>query len=282
MKITEILVESERIDEGPLGSLTKAAGRGVGNVIGGVAKTAGAVKGAVRGAVDRAKSSFKSGDQAAYSALAGKGSAPAAPAPAGPAGASAGGGIKKFASDFKKGFTGQTDEPAAAPAANKPTVPAAPAAAAKPETPAAEPAAAPAAVTAAPAPKATPAAAQEPTDSNYAGVKKAIAGFDAAQKKEVLAYLLSDPKVKSAIDKTVKPAAPATPAPAATPALAAAQGGEEKPAAAGKKRKTPKAKIAPSQAEIDADRDRLIQPQYDSVNRKGKAVTESFSLYRKR
>jgi hypothetical protein len=301
MKIHEILVESQRVDEGPLGSLAKAAGRGLGNVIGGVAKTAGAVKGAVKGAVDRAKSSFKAGDQAAYSALAGQpGSTPTAPkagqskpaAATAPVGnsqqpAEPKSGVKGFVSGFKKGLAGKTastssggtGSPTSAPKAepeaisqtSAPTTsakPAAPEADPTASTPKAEPTASAKPATPEAPPKENPSAVKTPTDSNYAKVKNALAGFDAIQKKEVLNYLMSDPKVKSELSKKTVP----SPAPAAKP--------EEETTP--KKKTGGRKNVSLSQSEIDADRDRLIQPQYDSVNRKDKAITESFSLYRKR
>ena len=77
MRLNQILTEEQQqeikmLQEGPLGSLVKAAGRGVGNVIGGVAKGVGAVKGAVKGAVDRVKKDFSAGEKGAYDTLAGK------------------------------------------------------------------------------------------------------------------------------------------------------------------------------------------------------------------
>lgn len=67
MKINEILVESQQIDEGPLGSAVKAVGRGVGKAIGGVAKAAGAVAGVAQGA----KTAFQKGKQASIDVIGG-------------------------------------------------------------------------------------------------------------------------------------------------------------------------------------------------------------------
>ena len=111
MRINEILVESQQLDEGPLGSLVKAAGRGVGNVIGGVAGAAGAAKGAVKGAVDRAKSSFKAGEKGAYDTLAGKPTA--APASGGAA-----------APDQTQTNLAKTGNPVGAPSDQAPAAPA--------------------------------------------------------------------------------------------------------------------------------------------------------------
>jgi hypothetical protein len=80
MKINEILVESVQLDEGPFGSMAKAAGagigkavkgvaKGVGKGIGGVAKAAGAVAGAAQGA----KQAYAQGKQAGVDVVAGTG-----------------------------------------------------------------------------------------------------------------------------------------------------------------------------------------------------------------
>ncbi len=228
MRINEILVES-KLDEGPLGSLAKAAGRGVGNVIGGVAGAAGAVKGAVKGAVDRAKSSFKAGEKGAYDTLAGKpAAAPAANqtqanlaktgnpvgAPsdqAEPASAKKPGVLKQIGQavgDFKAGFQqGSGNPPARAPAAAS-------------QAPAK---ATPAASTDQAAP--TQPAANPKADTAYAQAQKAIAGLAPEQKKQLITAIQSDPKVKAAIDKPAakkpaakKPAAAAQKAPAAATA----------------------------------------------------------------
>ena len=76
------------------------------------------------------------------------------------------------------------------------------------------------------------------------------------------------------------PAGGASAAPAATPTAApAAPAGEAPPT---KNKKVAKKKpAAPSQAEIDADRERLMGVTSDSVIRKGKVMSESFSFYRK-
>jgi hypothetical protein len=61
MKINEILVESIQLDEGPFGSIAKAAGTGLGKAVGGAAKGVGAVAGGVAGAWDAAKKGYQSG-----------------------------------------------------------------------------------------------------------------------------------------------------------------------------------------------------------------------------
>ncbi len=58
MRIHEILIESQQLDEGPK---LDAFGRGVGQVVGGVAKGVGAVAGGVRGAFTALKKGYQSG-----------------------------------------------------------------------------------------------------------------------------------------------------------------------------------------------------------------------------
>lgn len=228
MRINEILVES-KLDEGPLGSLVKAAGRGVGNVIGGVATAAGAAKGAVKGAVDRAKSSFKAGEKGAYDTLAGKSAAPtvggtapdqtqanlaktdnpvAAPGnQAAPAPAEKPGLLKKIGQavgDFKAGFqqgSGQAAPTAATPAASSrapaSTAPAPAATASAPADAKADPNAAPATA----ADTATTPAADQKADTAYMKAQKAIGSLAPEQKKELVTMIQSDPKVKAALAK---------------------------------------------------------------------------------
>ena len=57
MRIHEILIESQQLDEGPLGAL----GRGIGKVVGGVAKGVGAVAGGVVGAGRALAKGYQSG-----------------------------------------------------------------------------------------------------------------------------------------------------------------------------------------------------------------------------
>ncbi len=134
MRINEILVESQQLDEGPLGSLAKAVGKGVG----GVAKGVGAVAGGIAGIPGAVKKGFQAGKATV------QGDEPAAAAGTAPSQAQANlaktdnpvgapsaapaakkpGLLQKIgqaAGDFKKGFqqgSGQTAEPdASAPAA---------------------------------------------------------------------------------------------------------------------------------------------------------------------
>ena len=83
MRINEFLTESQQrelqdLQEGPLGSLVKAAGRGIGKVAGGAAKAVGAVAGGVAGL----GSAFKKGYQAGANAVGGPGAAQSAPSAA--------------------------------------------------------------------------------------------------------------------------------------------------------------------------------------------------------
>jgi hypothetical protein len=276
MRINEILVES-KLDEGPFGSLVKAAGRGVGNVIGGVAGAAGAAKGAVKGAVDRAKSSFKAGEKGAYDTLAGKpAAAPSAAAPdqtqanlaktGNPVGAPSDqtpaapaekpGLLKKMGQavgDFKAGF--QQGSGQAAPAASSQ----APASTAQaPTAPAdakADPNAAPATDTAA-QPKAATPAADPKADTAYAQAQKAINGLAPEQKKELVTMIQADPKVKAALAK---------PAAASTAPQAVAK---------------PKIK---QPLKIKGAKQAAPQPQQQVASKEnlGNMVAESFSIFRK-
>lgn len=77
-------------------------------------------------------------------------------------------------------------------------------------------------------------------------------------------------------------AAPASAKPAMPKAKAAAAPAEQPPAAAGKKPAAKKSKPKLSQAEIDAERERIMGPTSDSIIRTGNVVAESrkFSLFR--
>ena len=69
-----------------------------------------------------------------------------------------------------------------------------------------------------------------------------------------------------------------------TPAAAPAQQTATQSSAEPTKQKTKgrKKAAAPSQAEIDADRERIMGPTSDSVIRKGNMVAEGFSFFRPR
>jgi fructose-specific component phosphotransferase system IIB-like protein len=110
--------------------------------------------------------------------------------------------------------------------------------------------------------------AEPANDSQYAQAQKAIAALQPADQKQILTTLQSDPKVKASLDKQLNKQPAATPA--ATPAAS-----EKKPEAAGKKSTMPKKKVAPTQAEIDADRNRVMGMTSDSIIRKNKSLIEN-------
>lgn len=304
MKIKELLTEDTQLDEGPIG----AVGRGIGNVIGGVARTAGAVKGAVKGAVQRAKSSFAAGEKDAVAALTGQpaddtAKADSTPAAAGTASAAQGqqppaaqkpAGLGGVVQQFKKGMAqGKGQQPATATPAQQTAAPTPATGAAAPSTQPEQPAAAPAAPAAdatPPAQKPAAPAAEKPAanDTQYAQAQKAIAALAPEQQKEILAALQADPKVKAAMSKPAvkKPAAKAVAAPAAAPAQpatatppaaqpAAAPASAETPAV--KKKAAKKKPAAPTQAEIDADRERIMGVTSDSIIRIGNNLSEALA-----
>ena len=84
MKISEVLVESQ-LQEGPLGNIAGAIGRGVGKTVGGVAKGIGAVAGGIAG-IGKA---FKKGYHAGQGTVAGDDEDEPATKPAGGGGGAA-------------------------------------------------------------------------------------------------------------------------------------------------------------------------------------------------
>lgn len=319
MKINEILVESQTLDEGPLDSI----GRGVGKVAGGAAKAVGAVAGGVAGLGKAFMKGYRggkdtvSGDDeepaadkeptatpdASATSPAGN-AAPAAKPKAKPQSTfgklntAAAGGSQEPAADgaapaqspASKGSTGSTGGGVKSVGAVSQTT----------DTPA----------SAAPAAKQPAAQDQGVGGTAYAQAQKAVQSLPPEQQKEIVTMLQSDPKVKAAMSKPAapkqkaasagagafgamakqlgseKPAAPAA-APAAEPAAEPAAAPAEKPGflktATDKIQDRNKKKSAkPSQAEIDADRARIMGVTSDSVIRKGLMVSESFSFFRKR
>jgi hypothetical protein len=81
MKIEEILIESQQLQEGPVGDVAKKIAKGAGKAIGGVGKVAGAIAG-IPGGVKRA---FQQGKQASQDVIGGTGQGADAPAPVGTA-----------------------------------------------------------------------------------------------------------------------------------------------------------------------------------------------------
>ncbi len=93
------------------------------------------------------------------------------------------------------------------------------------------------------------------------------------------------PVSKTNTAKPGNPNAAAEPAATTAPAPAPAADAEQPTTAAGKKKPAPRKKAAPSQAEIDADRARLMGTTSDSIIRKGNLVSEGrvpFSFFKPR
>jgi len=287
MRITEILTEDQELEEGPLGKIGSAIGKGVG----GLAKGVGAVAGGVRGAVD----AVKHGYQVGRGVVGGAG----APAKA-----------QQAAAFSKQLAQQQADDEERADGADQTSRFAqaqqgADAASAQAAGSAAQPATvpAPAAKAAAPAPSAQqinkqgPAGTAPAKDQSNAIAKQAlskatqaVAGAANPEKAGQTMYAQVkaninqlDKKGKQRIlqllQKSIAQPAPAAAAPAAKAAPATGPGsatapagpgaatrtepdlnapaGAEQPATA-KKQGGRKKAAAPSQAQIDADRERLL------------------------
>ena len=234
MKITELLVESQQLDEGPF---TQA----VGKVGGKIAKGAAAIG-----------RDLKTGFKAGYS-----GEEPTAPAAAPAAQATQ---VKKQAAPTKVAASGSAAEPA--PAAAEPT-----------------------ATSADPAP-----AAADNAGPDVAAMKKELDTLlknyedDLAMQNKNWKFVM--PKV-NALEKQVAglvaagSAAPA--APTEEPAAPKARGGKvagelsSSPSAVRRREQRARGKAAPTQAEIDADRERNIGITSDSVIRKGASLSETLA-----
>jgi hypothetical protein len=257
MRLNELLTESQ-VQEGPL--LNKL-GSTVGKAAGTVAKGVGAVAGGIAG-IGKA---FKKGYQAGKTTVGSGGDSDSAE----PAAANTGSAASSTGS-APSGSSTAAPATTSKPAATTTT----PAAQSKPAQATSKPAAAPAQSSEQPAAKAA-------NDTQYAQAQKAIAALQPADQKTILTTLQADPKVKSAMAKAAQPqqkqsaaapaaeptAAPATTAPAATttePNKPVKKGGRKKAA-------------GPSQAEIDADRARIMGPTSDSVIRTGKSIVENIS-----
>ena len=202
MKITEILVENQQVDEGPL--LNKI-GAGIGKVAGTVAKGVGAVAGGVAGLGSAVKKGFQAGKQT----VAGAGDEPAANAGAAPA-ANTATTPTATTPTAKAAPTTKTTSPASgAPTTSAPASNTTPAASGAPATS---------------APAAGGASASEPAPAAggtaYAQVKANIDKLDKKGKQRILATLQKEVGAAPA----AKPAAPA-----AKPAA----GGAEAPADSG-------------------------------------------------
>ena len=293
MKLNELLTESQHAEltmlkEGPIGAI----GRGIAKGIGGLAKGAGMIAGIGKGL----KTAYQKGK--ATSAAHIGGDVPARTDPAAQA---------TYDKEYARLTTPQAQPAAAAAAPAQTAAPAAPAQTAAPAAGATPDAATQARIAAAPqgydtetgkpnpapsakpaaAPAAQPAAAEQPAAAPAADITKiqqTISKLPPEQKKEIVDILQADPAIKKAAPAPAaeKPAAPAQ------PAAAPAAGGEQKPGflktATDKIQDKAKAQAGtkPSQAEIDADRARIMGPTSDSIVRKQPAIVEGFSLYRKK
>ena len=300
MKIHEILVESQQLDEGPLlNKIGSAIGKGVGTLAKGVGAVAGGVAGAgtaIKKGWDAGKAAVaRAGDDEPETAAPAAAGAPAATAQAAPAAAGA---------PAAAPVGGPTAQPAAA-AVNK----AGPAGTAP-----AKPLQGQAKVAADKTAAATAGQDQSAAGQTmYAQVKANIDKLDKKGKQRILQLLqksMAAPAAKPAagaapaatpapaVPEPTAPAAAAPEAPAAEPTAAPAPvapkktGGRVKgqlsqdPRAVKRREanaaKTKQQAPASSQAEIDADRERIMGVTSDSIVRRQPMMSEGFSLFRKR
>lgn len=233
MRINELLVESQQLDEGPF---TQAVGKVGGKIAKGIANVGKDLK-----------TGFKAGyggeQPAADPAIA----APAkqTPATTKPSLAPAAAPAKSSGviDQFKQGFARGQGEPAAASNVAVPSV---------------DP------------------AAEKQSKIGVGQINKIIPTLRTRDLMSLQANLekaIASKKKAPAIQPAEQPVA----APAATPTPAASSA---EPIVKGKKKSAPKV-AKPTQAEIDADRARLLGPNSESAVKQGRVVAESFSLYRK-
>jgi len=285
MKISEILLENTQLDEGPIGSLGTAVGKGVG----GVAHGLGAVAGGVRGAWDAMKKGFQTGK----STVGGVGGDPNAAAPAGQAAAPG-------AAPAQGAAPAAQAAPAVEPAAGTaPTAQDINAQGPAGTAPAKQQTGAAAAALAKTDQATQNATADKAGQTVYAQVKSQINNLDKKGKQRILQLLTKSlqaapAKVAAPAGGTAAPAAqggqaaPAaqTAAPAATPAAQTAATPVAEPAAPGQEpaakpkrtrnKKTAAAPAAqPTQAEIDADRERIMGVTSDSIIRTQASLVET-------
>jgi hypothetical protein len=234
MKITELLVESQQLDEGPF---TQAVGKVGGKIAKGIANVG---------------KDLKTGFKAGYSGEEPPADATATTAPAAAAAPTQAAPVKKagggFIDQFKKGFAQGRGEPAAEPAAT----------------------AAPAAATNTTAPAADPAVVKQ----SKIGVGQINKIIPTLRTRDLMS-------LQANLEKTIaskKKAAPAAPAADATtpPAVAPTAEPVAAPADAKVKKSRAKKAVAPTQAEIDADRERLL-PQNSSIIRTGASLSETLA-----
>lgn len=256
MRINDLLTESQmqQLDEGPLANVGKAIGRGVGNVAKGV--------GAVAGGVAGAGTAFKKGFQSGKATVAGQPDPNAEPEDPATTAADAN------AQGPKGTAPAQTQSGAAGTAMAK---------------------SAQAVAGAANADKAG--------QTLYAQVKASVNQLDKKGKQRIMQLLqksLAAPAAAAApkqsmADKISAAQAPAagaqpaataeptaTPATTAQPAATAPAAGTAEPVVKGKKKAAPKA-AKPSQATIDADRNRLMGVTSDSIIRTGNNLSETLA-----
>ena len=159
-----------------------------------------------------------------------------------------------FIDQFKKGFAQGREEPTASTA---------------------KASAAPAASTTAAAPAADP-AAEKAAKIGVGQINKIIPTL---RTRDLMSLQANLEKTIASKKKTpvTPPAEQPVAAPAATPTNTASTA---EPVVKGKKKAAPKV-AKPSQAEIDADRARLMGANSESAVKKGHVVAESFSLYRR-
>jgi DNA polymerase-3 subunit gamma/tau len=253
MKIKDILVENQQLDEGPL----DAIGRGVGKLAGGTAKAVGSVAGGVAGL----GKAFMKGYRGGKATVAGDDEEGGAPAPAAgaeqpaaggtaPAAAPAGGGAAPAAgggaapkakakpqSTFGKLTTaagGGAEEPASDNAQAAPAAPGAatPNASATPKTTKQKDAEL-GAVEKDAAQRQQAKDQTQPKDMNdtaYAQAQKAVKSLPPEQQKEIVTMLQADPKVKAAMSKPAAPKSAADKAGAGAFGAMAKQLGGDQPA----------------------------------------------------
>ena len=318
MKIHEILVESQQLDEGPmLNKIGSAIGKGVGTLAKGV--------GAVAGGVVGAGTAMKKGWQAGKAAVARAGDdEPETTAQVAPAGATTAGAAEPALTGGPTAGMPPAADPVGGPTA-QPTAGDVNKAGPKGTAPA-KPLQGQAKVAADKTAAAT--AGQDPSAAGqtmYAQVKANIDKLDKKGKQRIL-QLLQKSMAAPAAPAPAAPA-PAAPTAAAAPAAAAPEAPAAEPTAAAptaapapaaeptaapaptatapkktggrvkgqlsqdpravKRReanaaKTKQAAPAQSQAEIDADRERIMGVTSDSIVRRQPMMAEGFSLFRKR
>jgi hypothetical protein len=284
MRINELLVESQQLDEGPF---TQAVGKVGGKIAKGIANVGKDLKTGFKAGYSGQQPAAaaprdpdvamnpKTGkpltepERAAHQAAGGQFDGetgdplplgtkatnpdynPARKAASSAPAKKAGGG---FIDQFKKGFAQGREEPTASTA---------------------KASAAPAASTTAAAPAADP-AAEKAAKIGVGQINKIIPTL---RTRDLMSLQANLEKTIASKKKTpvTPPAEQPVAAPAATPTNTAST---TEPVVKGKKKAAPKV-AKPSQAEIDADRARLMGANSESAVKKGHVVAESFSLYRR-